>query len=109
MIKQKSWLWYFTIFASPKVTTTLYPNIYVSKNFYNLSKESQKRIIKHEEIHLKQQKNQLLKYLFLYIFVLPLFYNNWRYKWEYEAYTQSGTSKKLTEKYLHSWRYGFLL
>lgn len=107
MLKQKSFIWYLTIFANPNVTTTIYPNIYLSKNFYNLSKLSQTKIIKHENIHLKQQKNHLLKYLFLYIFVFPLFYNPWRYKWEYEAYTKSGTSIEQTKKYLSSWHYGF--
>ena len=108
MIKQKSWLWCLTIFAHPKTTTTIYPNIYISKNFYRLPKVSQQRILIHENIHLQQQKNQLLKYLFLYIFIFPLFYNPWRYKWEYEAYTKSGTSVKQTKKYLSSWQYGFL-
>ena len=109
MIKTKSWLWWFTLFANPHVTTTLYPHIYVCKDFYSLSQETQKRIIKHETIHLQQQKQHgLIKFLFLYIFVFPLFYNPWRYKWEWEAYTKSGTSKEKTKEYLSSWNYGFL-
>lgn len=110
MIKQKSWLWYLTIFASPNVHTTLYPHIYVSKDFNSFHKELQQRIITHENIHLKQQKEHgLMKFLFLYIFVLPFFYNPWRYKWEFEAYTKSGTSKEQTKAYLSSLNYGFLL
>lgn len=69
----------------------------------------QKRIIRHERIHLQQQKEQgSIKFLFLYIFALPLFYNPWRYKWEWEAYTKSGTSKEKAKEYLQSWHYGFL-
>lgn len=110
MIKQRSWWWWLTIFANPNVTTAIYPYIYVSKNFYNLSKVTQDRIIKHEEIHLKQQKEVgLVRFLFLYIFCLPLFYNPWRFKWEYEAYIQSGTSKKVAKRYLKLWNYGWLI
>lgn len=108
MQKQKSWIWWLTVFANPNTTSTIYPNIYLSKNFYNFSKETQNRIIKHEQIHLEQQKNNLIKYLFLYIFTFPLFYNPWRYNWEYEAYTKSGTSIKKTKEYLSSWNYGFI-
>lgn len=109
MIKKKSWLWYFTILANPKVNTTISPHIYVSKDFDTFPKTFQERILKHEKIHLKQQQEQrILKYLFLYIFIFPILYNPWRYKWEYEAYIKSGTSKENTKKYLSSWHYGFL-
>jgi hypothetical protein len=108
MIKQKSWLWNLTIFANTKTTTTLYPNIYVSKNFNKYSKTIQNKIIKHEEVHLGQQKQGRLKFYFLYIFCLPFFYNPWRYNWEYESYTKSGTSKTKTKELLSSWHYGWL-
>lgn len=109
MIKEKKWYWWLTIFANPSVTTTIYPHIYVSRGYSSLSKTSQKRILEHEKIHLKQQASiGLLKYLFLYSFCFPLFYNPWRYRWEYEAYTQSGTSKKKTQEYLSSSVYGWL-
>ena len=109
MIKEKKWYWWLTIFANPNVTTTVSPNIYVSNNFYSFTKRTQNKIIKHENIHLEQQEeNGLFRFLFLYIFCLPFFYNPWRYKWEYEAYTKSGTSKQKTEEYLSSWYYGWL-
>ena len=109
MIKKKSWLWLFTIFANPSVTTTISPHIYVCNNFFYFPKAIQQRIVKHEKIHIKQQNaHGLFRFLFLYIFVLPLFYNPWRYGWEYEAYTQSGTSTEKTKKYLSSWHYGWL-
>ncbi len=110
MIKTKSSWWWLTLFANPHVHTTLYPHIYVSKEFHTFSKTTQERILKHEKIHLEQQKKQgIFKFLFLYVFAFPLLYNPWRYKWEWEAYTKSGTSEKQTKEYLSSWNYGFLL
>jgi len=109
MLKKKSWIWWLTIFANSNVTTTLYPHIYLGKNYYNSNLIEKKRILKHEEIHLKQQRETgILKYLFLYIFILPLFWNKYRFNWEYEAYIQSGTSTKNTLKYLRKWNYGWL-
>jgi hypothetical protein len=110
MIKEKSFWWWFTLFANPNVTTTISPHIYVSTQFKDLSKSNQNLVIKHEEIHLKQQEEKgIFCYLFLYIFCLPLFWNPWRYKWEMEAYTKSGTSKKQAKEYLSSSVYGWLL
>jgi hypothetical protein len=109
MIKEKKWYWWLTIFASPLVTTTLSPHIYVSRGYSGLNKTSQQRIIQHEEIHLDQQDEVgLTKYFFLYCFCLPLIYNPWRYNWEFEAYTKSGTSESKTKEYLNSWNYGWL-
>jgi hypothetical protein len=69
-----------------------------------------KRILKHEEIHLVQQKKTgKWKYLLLYLFVLPLFWNKYRLEWEYEAYIKSGTSEEETKKYLKKWNYGWLM
>ncbi len=109
MLKEKKWYWWLTIFASPKVTTTLSPHIYVSQGYKGLSKKAQQRILKHEKVHLQQQEEVgLIKYIFLYSFCLPILWNPWRYKWEMEAYTKSGTSKQQTEKYLSSFYYGWL-
>ncbi len=109
MIKQKSWIWWLTIFANPTMITTIYPHIYVSNRFYNLPKQTQKRILRHEKIHLKQQQeNGLLRFLFLYIFCLPFLWNKWRWQWEYNAYVQSGTPPEYAENVLHSWKYGWL-
>jgi hypothetical protein len=109
MIKAKKWYWWFTIFASPTVTTTIYPNIYLSQGFYKLSKRSQNQIIKHEKIHLKQQEDTgLLLYLLLYCLCFPLFYNPWRYKWEIDAYMESGVSIEQAKINLGLWNYGWL-
>ncbi len=109
MLKKKSWIWWLTIFANPNATTTIYPDVYLGKNYFELSSVVKKRILKHEEIHLAQQKKiGKWKFLFLYIFVLPLFWNKYRFEWEYEAYVQSGTSVLNTLKYLKKWNYGWL-
>ena len=109
MLKKKNWVWWLTIFANPNVTTTVYPNIYLGNNYFALNSVAKKRIREHEEIHLKQQKEVgLVKYLCLYILVLPLFWNKYRFNWEYEAYINSGTSISETRKYLKKWNYGWL-
>jgi hypothetical protein len=109
MIKEKKWYWWLTIFATPIVTTTISPHIYVSQGYKDLSKKGKDIIIKHENIHLQQQEEVgLWKYLFLYCFCLPILWNPWRYEWEYKAYTKTGTSKKQTEEYLSSHYYGWL-
>ena len=108
-IKEKGPIWWLTVFLNPNVTTTIYPTIYVASGFYSWPKSVQNRVLKHEKIHLKQQKEVgVWMYLFLYVFCLPFFWNPWRYDWEYEAYVQSGTSKKKAEEYLALWNYGWL-
>jgi hypothetical protein len=111
VIKEKSWIWWLTIFASPKVHTTIYPNIYVAKRFNSWPKKLRERIIRHEKVHLRQQQEiGLLKYLFLYIFVLPVLWNPWRYQWEMEAYMNgSGYSIEKAKEYCKGWNYGFLI
>jgi hypothetical protein len=110
MIKEKSWIWWFTLFANPSVTTTISPHIYVAKGFYSFSKNVQNQLIKHEEVHLKQQQEKgVLLYLFLYIFCFPLFWNPYRYKWEMQAYEEDGTSSNKAKEYLSSGVYGWLL
>ncbi len=108
-IKEKSWIWWLTIFANPQVHTTIYPHIYVVKGFDAWPEELKKRIIVHEKVHLRQQfEVGIVKYLFLYLFVLPLFWNPWRYDWEFEAYTSSGHSENKAREYLTRWNYGWL-
>lgn len=109
MIKVKSWIWWLTIFANPYVTTTIAQDIYVRKDFFSFSKATQEKILKHEQYHIKQQEQYgVIVFLFLYILVFPFFYNQWRYRWEYEAYTKSGTSVQKTKEYISSWHYGWL-
>ncbi len=110
MIKQKSHWWWLTIFAHPYTSTTICPHIYLTRSYHLQEKEVQEYLILHENVHLKQQKETgLLKFLFLYIFVFPLFWNPYRYKWELEAYQKAGMKKETAKKYTKAWNYGFLL
>lgn len=109
-IKEKSWIWWLSVFANPNVHTTIYPHIYVIPGFNSWPNKLKERILLHEKIHLEQQKEVgFWKYLFLYIFVLPLFWNPWRYKWEIEAYVKSGHSHEKAREFLRKWNYGWLL
>lgn len=109
-LQTKSLFWYLTVFANPGTTTAIYPRIYLQKNFYLLPKSLQERILKHEAVHLKQQEQTgIFKFLFLYIFILPIFYNPWRYKWEYEAYKSTGHNPSWIKQMLGGWHYGWLL
>ena len=103
ILKKKSWIWYFTYPFAHNNTTTIGDTVYyvVLPNV---------TVLKHEEIHMRQQKEVgLIKYLFLYLFCLPLFYNPWRYKWEREAYKKgTGFDDAAIKKILGSSEYGWL-
>jgi len=83
---------------------TLYPFI-----FYVGSLSHSTR--RHELIHIEQQKAWckwytlyifgLLAWLFMYLLVLPIGWNYWRYKWEFAAFTRgSGYTDSLTKEIL---------
>ena len=103
--KEKAWYWKLTgPFASDNYTTignTLY---------YPKDSPPTPEIVAHEEIHVKQQEAEgVLKFMALYLLALPLFYNPWRFKWEYEAYTQgSKWSDTQTRAELKTAAYGWL-
>ena len=105
-LKQKSWLWDLTIFAGRSCSTTIGETIYLARGvtIYNMS------IIEHEKIHIEQQSVVgLIKFVFLYLFCCPFFYNPWRWKWEMEAYTTgSRWNGADAEKILGSFAYGWL-
>lgn len=105
-IKQKSWVWKLTWPFAHSNFTTINGIIYYPKDIL-----PNKVVIKHEEIHMKQQQEVgLVKFLLLYLLALPLFYNPWRYKWEYEAYTKgSGYSAELAKAKLKTKTYGWLI
>ena len=108
-IRIKSWFWNLTIFAGQWNNTALGNTIYVQKDFYSLSPLIRAKIIFHEEVHLKQQaENEILKFVFLYLFCLPILYNPYRYKWETEAYQKEGWFNSEIRLELRSWRYGWL-
>ncbi len=110
MIKKKSHWWWLTIFAHPYTSTAIYPNIYLTRSFDSEPKEVQDYLLRHEKIHLEQQKKVgVLKYHLLYVFVLPLFWNPWRFEWELEAYVNAGMDEETALSYVRSWTYGWLL
>ena len=108
----KNWLWWFAFpFAHPTsgVFTTVWDTIYMPKGF----NEPPDSIAKHEKVHIGQQQSWtkfgFLFWLFLYGLALPLFFNPFRYRWEYEAYREgSGFGHEHTISVLRSATYGFL-
>lgn len=66
--------------------------------------------IAHEMIHKRQMdKVGEWKFYFLYLLCFPFFYNPWRYKWEYEAYSEAnGMTKDDIDKMLATSTYGWL-
>lgn len=68
---------------------TIYPFVFLFKGHTEHTKA-------HELVHIRQQRRWwkyggplgLLAWLFLYAFVLPVGWNPWRWKWEYEAYKE---------------------
>lgn len=109
-VRIKSWVWNLTIFAGTWNNTALGKTIYVQKNFYDLTKWEQERIIEHERVHIRQQREAgVLLFIFLYLFCFPILYNPFRRKWETEAMKEIGWMDEVIRKELSSWRYGWLL
>lgn len=104
-IKNKTWLWYLTFPFAHNNVTTLNGVIYKPKRLTLTPK-----MIEHEKIHLAQQKEVgCFKFLFLYLFALPFFWNPWRFRWEMEAY-EYGTKLSYLQSLniVKSFRYGWL-
>ena len=106
-LQNKSWLWDLTIFANRNCSTTIGETIYLARGItiYNST------VIEHEKIHIEQQSVVgIIKFIFLYLFCCPFFYNPWRWKWEMEAYVKgSGYRDEYAMMLLQSYRYGWLL
>jgi len=91
--------WFFGFGA-----VTVYPFIF----YVNALSADTRR---HELIHFEQQSKWVkwytlyifgwLAWFFLYLLVLPLGWNYWRFKWEFEAFTKgSGYTESLTKEIL---------
>ena len=103
-LKEKSWFWYLTFPFAHANFTTLGDTLYCPKG-----RQPSDSVIKHNEVHSRQQKETgLVKFLLLYIFVLPFVYNPFRFKWELEAMLAGGRSREESIKILRSYKYGFL-
>jgi hypothetical protein len=60
--------------------------ITIGKHIF-LKNVQDKLIIEHELVHVRQMKEVgVVRYLFLYLLILPFGWNPWRLRWEAEAY-----------------------
>ena len=83
-------------FNMPSIAAiTVWPFIFISKEQVS-DLDNLRVILKHEDIHLAQQRRWaiyglgigLIVWFFLYELCLPIWYNPWRRKWETEAYSK---------------------
>ena len=82
ILKKKSWLWIFTWPFGYGNYTTIGEAIYCPDEF-----QPSPDVFAHESIHSAQQaKTGIIKYILLYLLVMPFLWNPWRFKWEFEAY-----------------------
>jgi len=105
-IKEKGWIWSIIAPFSKDSFILLCGTIYCPKG-----KRPSKSVIRHEEVHMEQQKKYTwLLYHFLYLFCFPVLWNPWRKKWEAEAYRKG---QKLRPEHikiiLRKRAYGWLL
>lgn len=106
--KEKGRMWKLTgPFASDNYTT-LWDTIYYPKGL-----PPSEVIVRHEEIHSRQQHEwgrlALPLWVFCYLFVLPVLWNPFRKKWEMEAYIKgSGIDEQMAREILSGKAYGWL-
>jgi hypothetical protein len=106
-LKEKSWVWRLTWPFAWGNYTTIGDTLYFPKGDTYVPRS----VIAHEEIHARQQQAVgVVKFCLLYLGALPLLWNPWRWKWEFEAYTEgSKYSRQITVQLLKSYRYGWLI
>lgn len=104
-IKQKNWVWWITWPFAHNNYTTIGDTIYYPKGH-----KPTETVIDHEKIHAMQQKKEgVLWFILKYLLFLPVFYNPFRYRMEYEAYKQAqGYSDEKIHSILSSYKYGWL-
>lgn len=74
----------------PGVAMTLGRKIFVNPSFHRMSLKMKYVVLRHERIHLIQQRDfGLIYFLFCYALVLPTFLSVFRYRWERAAYTEA--------------------
>lgn len=92
-------------------TTTLGYSVYVCDSWDSISEISKMIILRHERVHMKQREKYGILFPFLYLVpFFPIFFANWRTKFEMEAYEESmraeaelnGIDSILTENYKNS-------
>jgi hypothetical protein len=111
--KKKSWIWYLTFPFAHNNYTTIWDTVYCPHD-----RKPSVDIMAHEAIHSRQQKEwgKLAVPVWIWLYLvgfplgLPFFFNPWRKKWEFEAYTKGSLfSEKYTLSILRSYRYGWLI
>ena len=102
-LRKKNLIWFLTFPFAHNNFTTIGDSIYCPEI-------PSKQTLEHELIHVRQMKiHGTFKFIFLYFFCFPFFYNPWRYQWEREAFLYgSMISEQDMKKELGSYRYGWL-
>jgi len=104
-LKEKSWVWYLTYPFAHNNLTTIGEITYHPKGWI-FTKED----VVHEQTHREQQREVgVYKFIFLYMFCFPLFWNKWRFNWEMEAHLNSGIDEIEARLAIRSKKYGWLL
>ena len=111
-IENKLCIWWLTFpFAHPTsgVFTTIWTTIYMPRGWSTVPED----IERHEKIHSEQQKSWtvfgLPLWLLLYLFALPVFFNPFRFRWEFQAYIEgSKVDQAEAFRLLSSKSYGWL-
>lgn len=94
-----------TVRLWPMAAITIYPFIFIDPK----ARKPREQILAHEKIHHRQQDKfwtwggiiGLFYWYFLYLLVLPIGWNPFRWKWEYEAFKEgSGYDHEYIVKYL---------
>lgn len=103
--KVKSWIWKLTFPFAHNNFTVLGKTIFYPKGYFPTN-----HVVEHEFIHMEQRRYVgNFWFYFAYLFALPILYNPWRYKWEYEAYKHGGLSDEQIHRILRSYKYGWLI
>jgi len=122
-VKVKNWWWNFTIFMNCRISNAIWPfGIFLArayKRVEDLERDPRTRkTILHEEYHLEQQFKWYIRghvfglfaWYFCYVFILPFFFNPFRWRWEAEAYMKAQNyNAKEIEGILSGWTYGKLV
>ena len=122
-IRVKSRWWALTIFMPPSVGNAIWPfGVFLPRKYKDvedLEKDIRTRkIVLHEEIHLEQQYHWfkrgwvfgLLAWYFCYVFVFPLWFNRFRWNWEWDAYKRAQNYDDATIiRILRTKTYGWLI
>lgn len=117
-VKKSKW-WDWTIFMPRTISNGIWPfGIFLAEDAEKWSKRTKWRVLRHEETHLMQQYQWystawvfgLLAWYVCYVFLLPFWFNPFRWKWEMEAYMRGQEYGKviISRHYLSEKTYGWL-